>query len=264
MSVCLSTALYEKTYQHYIDNDKLRDWLKKLNYKFDEIIIMFNNISDEGYQKCLEYISQIDKNILHYRSADQTEEIIKTFKLNPHYQYSQEYYYSIANFSQIILSQSEYLMYICEDISLVNDCSKFVPQSIEVINNRQDCMGTGMNWTSPGYGPGYGDQPDGDSPKREEDAAEHSFGIPLIRDENFRLTDSFGDHVYMISKKRAMETDYNTKHPVPSSRFPGYSGESFDKRINHYMHNNKLYRFVSKKCYYAHVGWPYYLKDETF
>ena len=54
--------------------------------------------------------------------------------------------------------------------------------------------------------------------------------------------------------------DYNTNHPVPNSRFPGYSGESFDKRVNHYMWNNKLYNYRSKECYYSHIGWPYYLK----
>lgn len=254
MSVCLSTALYEKTYQHYIDNDKLRGWLKKLNFKFDEIIIMFNNITQEGYLKCTEYFNSIeDENISYYLSDDQVDNVIKTFNLNSNYPYSKEYYYSIANFSQLILSKSDYIMYICEDISLVNDCSDFISQSIEVIDNIEDCLTTGMNWSSRGYGP--------DAPSHEEKYVEENFNKPIIKNENFCLTDGFGDHVYFSSIKKMMNVDYTTYHSIPASRFPPYSGESFDKRVNYYMFNNKFYRYVSKNCYYAHIGWIYYLKD---
>ncbi len=257
MSVCLSTSLYEKTYQHYLDNDKLRGWLKKLNYKFDEIIILFNNISDEGYEKCVEYLKSIDEPITWFKSADQVDQIISTFKLPEHYIHSREYYYSVANFSQILLSKSDYLMYICEDISLVNPCENFIPESIEVINNIDDCLSTGMNWSSVGYGP--------DAPTLEENDVSMNYGgKPTIKNDSFCLTNGFGDHVYFSSKEKLLNIDYNTYHPVPSARYPYYSGESFDKRVNYFMFNNLLYRYVSKKCYYAHIGWIYYLKDEVF
>ena len=255
MSVCLSTALYEKTYQHYIDNDKLRGWLKKLNYKFDEIIVMFNNITQEGYLKCVEYLNSIEgENIKFYFSEDQVEEVIKTFNLKPDYAISKEYYYSIANFSQLILSKSDYIMYICEDISLVNQCDEFISESIEVIDNIEDCLVTGMNWSSRGYGP--------DAPTLEENDVHLGFNNKeTIKNNNFRLTNGFGDHVYFSSRKKLMSIDYNTFHHIPSSRFPHYSGESFDKRVNYYMFNNLLYRYTSKNYYYAHIGWIYYLKD---
>jgi hypothetical protein len=254
-TVCLATALYEKTYQHYIDNDKLSGWIGKLNYEFDEIIIMFNNISEHGYNKCLEYLNSLEiKNINHYRSSDIADDIISRFGLPSDYRSSSGFNYSAANFSQIILSKSEYLIYICEDISIVNDCHDFIKDSIYVIDSIEDCLVTAMNWSYPGEGLMAPQLEENDVSKDYEDK-------PTIKNDKFYLTDGFGDHLYFSSMKKLSSIDYTTSHPIPAGRYPGYSGESFDKRLNYFMFNNKLYRYVSKNSWYSHVGWKYYLED---
>ena len=253
-TVCLSTALYEKTYQHYIDNDKLRGWLSKFNYKFDEIIIFFNNISEDGYNKCINYLKGfIDENITFYFSDHQIDDVISKFKLGQEYKSERGYYYSIANFSQILLSKSDYVMYICEDISIVHPSESFIPDSIEAIESNIDCIATSMNWSWPTLPKEMGS--DHDAAEEEEYATN-----PPHRNEKFYLTNGFGDHIYFSKREKLLNIDYNTHDPFVN-RFPSYSGNSFDKRLNSHQTINKMFRYVHKRLHYAHVGWWCYLKD---
>lgn len=278
MSVSLSTALYEKTFQHYIDNDKLTGWITKIDkdLKFiQEIIVFFNNISDEGYEKSLKYLRDLsysDK-IKVFKSSDFNQRIIDQFNLSVDYPSKKDYYYSVANFAQLIETNCEYVMYICEDISILNDCTDFISKSMDILNTADDCIATTLNACQVGYGEGWGDlksgfSHDGITLEHDTDCSEfeeirlRKYWNPNIKSaENFWISEGFGDHIYFSSKKKLMDVDYNTSHPIPDSRFPHYSGESFDKRLNKFMWNNKMYRYISKKLYYSHIGWPLYLKD---
>ena len=253
-SVCLATALYEKTYNHYIENDKLRVWLNKFNYPFDEIIILFNNISQEGFEECVKYLQTFtDKKITFAFSQSMTDEVISTFKLDPNYHNLPGYWYSIANFAQLVISKSDYVMYICEDISVVHPSDTFVKDSIEALENNPDCIATSMNWSWIGADP---------KTKLGHDAGEEEewYTKPKHKNDKFYLTNGFGDHIYFSSREKLLSIDYNTSHPFVN-RFPGYSGQSFDKRLNSYQTIHEMYRYVHKKLHYSHIGWNLYLKD---
>lgn len=253
-TVCLATALYEKTYNHYIQNDKLRIWLKKLNYNFDEIIIFFNNISQEGYEKCIQYLKSFtDLKISIGLSETFTNDVIKQFNLESNYRETRGYWYSIANFSQILMSKSDYILYICEDISIVHPSDSFIVDSIKALEENPDCIATCMNWSWIGYPPEKGSGHDAG----EE---EENYTKPTHKNDKFYLCNGFGDHIYLSNRQKLLNIDYNTHHPFVD-RFPVYSGESFDKRLNSYQTIHNMYRYVHKKLHYAHVGWWLYLKD---
>jgi hypothetical protein len=75
--------------------------------------------------------------------------------------------------------------------------------------------------------------------------------IAFKEDEDWYYGYGFSDQCYLINPINFNKPIYNEHNPA-SGRYPDYGGESFEKRVDSYMRNNKLGRITNKYISYIH------------
>ena len=227
MTVSFFISIYEKSYEAILNNNYLNSVVEKFNYEFEDKIIIINNVNN--YDEVVAYIQNNYSEWKYFKIDEDSQNILKSFNLSRE-QIEIGYVYSIANYYGIYYCNSDYLLHVTEDCYLEHIDSKFMEESLKILNERDDIISAMPSWEKNMIGA-----------KTE----------CLEEIDNFYKCLTFTDQVYLIKMKEFKKDIYNFWHD-DSNKYPKYGGESFDKRINSYMWSNNKYRIVHKNSYYNH------------
>ena len=231
----LTTALYEKNFRHVLKSD---NWF--FNFKSDIItkkLFIVNNIS-----------SQIEFNLLkeefkdkaHFVYSDDIwEDAVSAFNCDL-YKGEMSYWYSIQYFCALYIGLQENIDYV---FNVGADCSMsdlemedYLLDSISILDKDPSVLLTTIPWTKGDFEPtGHHEQNIYDITKRHD---------------LFWFSKVVSDRVFLSSAKKLQGANFNIKADIHP--FPGYGGNSFEKRLCNHLIISDCYRAIYKKYDYHH------------
>lgn len=229
-NITFETKVYENDWKYILLGDYLDKMITNCNCNFVEKILFINNVT--SIQEVVYYAQKkVDQGVLdrYYIVEEYANKTLDFFDIEKD-SFKGGYYYSISELVSIYLCKTEYLLHLSSD-SLINVSNKdWISNAIEVFNQRTDIIVANPSWDY-----------------NYEGVKEES----LFELENFYVSYGFSDQCYLIKTEVFKNKIYNDKNYF-SERYPKYGGELFEKRVDSYMRNNKLFRITSKEVTYIH------------
>lgn len=231
----LSTTIYEKNF---------REVLKPENWFFDikdDLItgktIIVNNVSS------LEELEKLKCNFsgdVDFINSNEIEkEALNFFRCNLS-RSEISYWYSIQHFCGIydaFKKGEDFFLHIGADCTpFLEDIRGFIEDSINIINDDPSVLVTTIPWSEGDF--------------TETGLHEQNIYHTEKRSDSFWFSKVFSDQFFLSSTKKIKEVDFNIQEDLHP--FPGYGGDSFEKRLCNYMIKSDKYRAIYKKNYYLH------------
>jgi len=152
-----------------------------------------------------------------------TDIVLKFFKLKKE-DFKGGYYYSICELTEIYLADRfDYLVHFASDVTMSKD-GNWVEKGIKILKENPH-----ISVVSPA-------------------STENTY-----HDEN-GLDQMFSDHCYLIKVSEFRKPIYLDKEPVLDN-YPKYAGNTFEKMVGRYLHNNKKYRRILDEFKTEHPSW---------
>ena len=142
--------------------------------------------------------------------------------------------YSISQMVAILQCETEYLLYVTEDVKLdTENFIEWVNKSIDRMKEDETIIVTNPVWNN-----------------MIEEAREEAF----CEDEDFYYSFGFSDQCCLLNIKRILDLPdvFSEKNKITEKVFPFYAGNHFERRISAYMRNHNLYRATYKHSSYTH------------
>jgi hypothetical protein len=235
--VTFETKVWQNDWEYILKGKYLDEVIKQCHYPFDEKVLIINNVSDrievEKYA-----IKKVKEGVIdsYYFAEDYASEVLDFFKINKE-SFKGGYYYSIAELVGVYLCKTKYLLHFSSDSFINNNMDgQWIDEAINIFINKNDVIVANPVWNNSFI-----------QAKNESTA---DIG-------DFYLGYGFSDQCYLIKTNIFKNKIYNEKN-IYSERYPKYGGELFEKRVDSYMRNNRLYRITSKKVNYFHINFRNY------
>ncbi|QJX47561.1 hypothetical protein HMJ29_11665 [Hymenobacter taeanensis] len=235
-SVTFETKCYEKDWRFLLREGLLQEMVEKCNFKFDEKVLMINNVNDYiKVSKAADIL--IGKGVIDkfYIVKDYEKEVLDYFDLAKD-DFKGGYYYSIAELTSIYLNSSDYLLHFSSDARVVtqNDTVNWIERGLKLLAHDESVITVNPAWNY-----------------KYDEAKYESFS----EDEDWFYSYGFSDQCYLIRLSDFKKHIYKEYH-ADSEKYPAYGGELFEKRIYSYMKNKNLIRATSKHVSYIHENFP--------
>lgn len=241
--VIISTTIYEKSFRDVLNKDH---WFFKFNSSriFKKVIVV-NNINNESRQE-LDSLIKIFSDRVDFIDHDQIKkEALERFNCDLR-EDEQAYWYSIQYFCQMLAAErlgSEYMFNVGADCPIQTyEIDDFIEDSIKILEKNPRVLLTTIPWS-------YGN--DGDF----TETGIHEQNIYNIedRDELFWFSKVVSDQVFMTKPEKLLGGIFNIREDLHP--FPGYGGDSFEKRFCNHLIKNDYLRAIYKKHYYIHKSY---------
>ena len=235
-SIAFQMSCYEKSYNHVLKNGIFRHNLSLFqDINFEEKTIIVNNVSN--YDNINSLIK--DFSDIYFIFADEKPEITLDFFNLSLADFPIGLYYSLQHFTGIHYTQCDYLFHISEDCGIDNLDSKFIEESIDMLESNEKYIIAMPRWC------------------KDDNAIEKA----EQGNDKFFVQYGFTDQIYIIKTKKFKEDIYHYNHPM-SDRYPKYGGECFEKKIDSFMRCNKYYGVVHKNYIYDSKYYDAIIKKE--
>jgi hypothetical protein len=236
----LSTTLYEKNFRSVLSKSH---WFFNISSPsiFKKVLIL-NNIKEDSLDELHKLINLFTDDDIIFVDGNVRKDSLKMFMCDLK-ESDKSYWYSIQYFCQMYTSEKlkcDYLMNVGADCEIKSDyIEDFIENSIKILNENDKVLLTTMPWAPGDFS--------------DTGMHEQNFYNIAERSETFWFSKVVSDQVFIVKPKKLMGGIFNNienLHP-----FPGYGGDSFEKRFcNHLIRNNYL-RAIYKKYYYTHVSY---------
>lgn len=234
MGVTFETKVWENDWRYVLETDYLESTIRRCNYNFEKINLLINNVVDED---TVRHAAQKIKNkgIIDsfYFVSDYAEKVLDYFDIDEE-SFKGGYNYSIAELTGLYLCESDYLLHFSSDSHIMKRSAQWIQDSLDYFASNKNAVVANPVWGA-----------------RFKEAKSESFD----EIDNFYLGYGFSDQCYMVPTAVFKKRIYNESHPA-SERYPTYGGELFEKRVDSYMRNHKLYRITNKNSCYKSKNWP--------
>ena len=235
-SIAFQMSCYEKSYQLLLEKNLLRHNLSQfLDIDFEEKTVIVNNVVSMNH-----LLNLVDENFIDFNFINSQRNmgmVLNYFGLSLE-DILKGLYYSIQHFTGIYNTKCDYLFHVSEDCGIDNLDSKFIEESITMLESNEKYVIAMPRWC----------KDDNAIEKAEEDKG------------NFFIQYGFTDQIYIIKTKKFKEDIYHYKHPM-SERYPSYGGECFEKRVDSFMRCNKYYGIVHKNYIYNKSQYDKIIKE---
>jgi hypothetical protein len=230
-AVTFETNVWEGDWAFVLNTGRLKKVIDSCRYPFAERILYINNVNDRA--KVAKAAEKYLKNgiLTSARFVEDLEaEALKKAGLEKG-SFKGGYYYFIQNLVGVYNCATDYLLHMTGD-SIITGDESWIDESITRMENDRSILVA---------------NPNGDP----EDVMNN-----LVEEEpDFYRGFGFSDQCYLIRTGDFKKPVYTDTHPA-SERFPVYAADSFEKRLDSYMHNHSLYRLTSKGVKYRHQNFP--------
>ena len=235
--VVLATTVYERSFRNVLDDSH---WFFNC-YMDKEIkkIVIVNNVNDESRGELNSLINLFSDRADFIDHLDIKKDALEFFGCDLQ-ETEQSYWYSIQYFCQMFYAKNlgfDYLFNVGADCPINSfNVDDFIKDSIEILEKNHKVLLTTIPW-SPGDFTETGNH------------EQNYFGIK-DRDDLFWTSKVVSDQVFMVKISKLTGGIFNNKenlHP-----FPGYGGDSFEKRFCNHLIRNDFLRSIYKKHYYTH------------
>jgi hypothetical protein len=238
ISITFETKCYENDWKFVLKTNYLDKMIKNCNIDFSFRQLIINNIINRA--SISKYAQQkVNKNIIdaYYFAADYIDDALKFFNIKKD-SFGKGYYYSTAELVGLYLSKTKYHLHFASDSFLPNKHnSRWLIDAYDILEKRADILVANPSW---------------------------NYQFNRAKDESFDKADhfyigcGFSDQCYLVRTEDFKKDIYNYSHP-DSNRYPSYGGELFEKRINSFMHQKKMFRLTSSNTTYIHNNFPHHL-----
>jgi len=236
-NVLLTTTLYEKNFRQVLTPE---NWFfrSESDYFIDRVFIVNNVNSREEFdilQKKFQHLAKFVWSDLIWKES--------LSKFNSEMSQNEiGYWYSIQHFCSLyhaIENKVDYVFSVGSDCTMSNfSMDDFIEDSIKILKEDKSVLLTTIPWCEGDFTP----------------AGENEQGYHDIkkRSDKFYFSHCVSDQVFFTSPQKIIDqrVDFNILkdlHP-----FPGYGGNSFEKRFCNYLITSCSYRAVYKKHHYIH------------
>lgn len=233
-SITFETKVYENDWKYILLGDYLNKMINNCNYEFTEKVLFINNV--HNVSKVSKYAQKkVDEGVLdkYYIVDEFANQALDFFDIKKD-SFSGGYYYSISELVSIFLCKTEYLLHFSGDSFIKESNKDWISNAIEIFKGRSDVIVANPTWNNCH-----------DEVKKES----------ISQLDNFDVSYGFSDQCYLVKIDIFKSKIYNEINQN-SERYPKYGGELFEKRVDSYMRNNKLYRITSKEVSYTHENFP--------
>jgi hypothetical protein len=235
--VILCTTIYEKSFREVL---KESHWFFKFSSSdiFKKVIIV-NNIKEISRDELNELINIFSGRAQFVDHLDIKRDALDFFNCDLNEE-EQEYWYSIQYFCQMYISEKmgcDYVFNVGADCTIFQEeIDDFIEESIEILNINNRVLLTTLPWSNVNF--------------NETGIHEQNFFNIPDRHDLFWTSKVVSDQVFMVKPKKLLGGIFNIKENLHS--FPGYGGNSFEKRFCNHLIKNDYLRAIYKKYYYIH------------
>jgi len=231
----LTTTLYEKNFRQILRSD---NWFFNIKSSLitKKLFIVNNIISNEEFESLKK---EFEDRAEFVYSNDIWKEAVSAFNCDLH-QGEMSYWYSVQYFCALYVGLKEGINYV---FNVGSDCTMsdlemddFLRDSANIIDIDPSVLLTTIPWSKGDFEP----------------TGHHEQNIYNItkRDDLFWFSKVVSDQVFFSSPKKLQSVNFNIKEDLHP--FPGYGGNSFEKRLCNHLITSDFYRAIYKKYDYFH------------
>lgn len=242
--VTFFTNCYERDWKTIIIEGGMERKIENLNYNFSNKVLIITNVSDRNTVES-ELTKIKDKKVIdeYYFTDDSSKETLDFFDINED-TFNGGYWYSIAPLTAILKCETEYMLYLTSDVVVENKDYNWIDEGIKLIKNNEIIKVVNPIWNL-----------NHNEAQYEEDFY-INLGFPSMgNNKDWFHTVNFSDQCFLIRTQDFKKKIYNLKDELSDLHYPGYAGESFEKRVSSFLKKNKFYRLTSKNVTYYHPRW---------
>lgn len=228
MIVNFETKCYERDWQYVIESNKILKLLDNLSFSFNKRTLYINNVINiTNVAKNADKL--ISKNIIdeYIVVDDYAKNTLEFFEISID-SFKGGYYYSISELVSIYLNNSDFIVHFSSDTDMSNKYD-WITDAINIMSINSQVSVANPSWST-----------------------NISFAEPLFNEDDlfFYEKGSFSDQCYLIRTNEFKNKIYN-EYNILSDRYPPHGGNSFEKRVDSYLHNHNKLRITSKKSFYT-------------
>ncbi len=243
-NVSFFTQCYEGDWHSIINQGGLIRKLENLNYQFSKKILIITNVNNrELVEESL--IKLIKDNVIddYFFTDDYSDKILNFFNIDKE-SFNGGYWYSISPLLAIYLCESDYMVYLTGDSLTEKSDYDWITNGVKILKTNNKVKSVSPIWNLQ-YSAGIDDE-----------NYYISNGNQLIdKDSDWSYGMGFSDQCFLIPTDVFKSQIYNEENNLSDIQYPGYAGESFEKRVSSFFKNNKYYRIASNKTTYYHPRW---------
>lgn len=231
----LSTTIYEKNFRQVLNPDSW--FFSTKNNLIAKKTIIVNNVSSLLELNSLKDL--ISEEVEFISSDLICQEALDFFNCDLSRSES-SYWYSIQHFCGLYDSfkkGEEFFFHIGADCTpFFENLENYIEDSMRLLNSDESVLATTIPWSEGDF--------------TETGMHEQNIYNITKRSDLFWFSKVFSDQIFFTSVSRMKQVDFNIKENIHP--FPGYGGDSFEKRLCNYMIVSDKYRSIYKKNHYIH------------
>ena len=239
--VTFATSVYENDWQELLLNGRLQKMISACNYELEHRLLIINHKEPSAellttLQALLKngvitqfYFSHMWRNLLLSKYGIEEKELFPGYN------------YLIQNLCAVHFCPTDYLLWFTCDSIIEND-EAWIGQAISIFENDSNVVVANPTLNS-----------------------EFSI-VKKIADKelgNFYQSKGFSDQCCLLPVEMYRGKIYSHDH-TKSSRFPGYAGFSFERRIDSWMHTHNFHRITHKSASYQHKNFSTVAPETLF
>jgi hypothetical protein len=233
-SVDFETKCYENDWKFVFSDGFLEEMIERCQHQFAHRRVIINNVKNRKRVEDAACSAVARGAIDEFAFAeDHADSVLAAVGLTKK-DFGRGYYYSISELVGIFLSKSEYLLHFASDSSMFPKQPKWIAPALTVMQTHPTALVANPVWNNCFFG---------------AMAESHD------KVDDFWVGYGFSDQCYLIRPTDFRQPIYGETHPA-SERFPDYGGESFEKRVDSFMRNNKRVRLTYRHASYDHRNFP--------
>jgi hypothetical protein len=243
-NITFFTQCYEKDWHAIVNQGAFARKVENLNYDFFKKILIITNVKDrksleESLSKLIED-GTIDE---YFFTDDYSDKVLEFFDIKMD-SFNGGYWYSIGPLLAVYLCDTEYMIYLTGDSITEKKDYDWISEGIKILETDNKVKVVNPVWNLQ-----Y------EAAKNDENDYIRN-GTPLTdKNTDWSYGMGFSDQCFLIPTNTFKSQIYNEQNNLSDMTYPGYAGDSFEKRVSSYLKNNKLYRITSNYSTYFHPRW---------
>jgi hypothetical protein len=225
-TITFDTKCWEGDWQVLVETGVLSRRLSHLPNQVSATQVITNNLSKVGHSRVLEKIVATHPQA-RIEAAENHFHLLDRLELNWDSPTS-GLQYSSSELIGLVLAETEYLVHLASDVEV--DDWTWLKLGIRVLASNHNVAVVNPVWN---------------------DLTEEARAESIYTDEDFFYGYGFSDQCYLVRVADFQQPIYNTLLPA-ESRFPGYGGDSFEKRVDAWMRKNHKLRATCQHSSYRH------------
>ena len=243
-NITFFTNCYENDWRTMIIDGGFEKKITKLNYNFFKKIIIVTNVLDRDLVE-KELINIKNKKIIddYFFTDDTSNNVLNFFDIKED-TFNGGYWYSIGPLTAIYKCETDYLLYLTGDSVVENNGWDWMNEGISMMNLNEKIKVVNPIWNL------------NHTEAQSQENYYKQINLSTEGDnKDWYYTLAFSDQCFLIKTLNFKKQIYNEKNELSELFYPGYAGDSFEKRVSSYLKNNKYYLLTNKHVSYFHPRW---------